>query len=205
MSYEDDEDEKDDLTFRQKLFTESFLETGNATKAAIEAGYSEKTARQIGSENLSKPDIKERIEARIKDSQVTADEVIGVLASHLRADIGDLYPDLPVVKRAKEMGVSHLIRKVVVKRYYDKLLKSEVEEVSLEIHNSQSAAKQLANMLGLERQKAPNPLGAARAAYDRLVEDEKWRGLGRESIARAVSRTYGIDVEQIMTDDETVM
>lgn len=34
----------------------------NATRAAIDAGYSEKTAREIGRENLTKPDIKERID-----------------------------------------------------------------------------------------------------------------------------------------------
>lgn len=46
---------------RKELFCQEFLVDFNATQAAIRAGYSEKTARSIGSENLSKPDILNRI------------------------------------------------------------------------------------------------------------------------------------------------
>ena len=41
------------LTAKQKRFVEAY--TGNATAAAIAAGYSEKTAPFIGAENLKKP------------------------------------------------------------------------------------------------------------------------------------------------------
>ena len=37
-----------DLTERERRFVEHFMATGNATKAADEAGYSKKTASQIG-------------------------------------------------------------------------------------------------------------------------------------------------------------
>lgn len=51
------------LTMKQKLFINEYLSNGfNATQAAISAGYSEKTARVIGQENLCKPYIKEEIE-----------------------------------------------------------------------------------------------------------------------------------------------
>lgn len=45
------------LTEKQKRFAEYYLELGNATQAAIKAGYSERTAAEIGSENLGKPQI----------------------------------------------------------------------------------------------------------------------------------------------------
>lgn len=45
------------LTAKQKLFCEEYLIDLNATQAAIRAGYSEKTARVIGGENLLKPAI----------------------------------------------------------------------------------------------------------------------------------------------------
>lgn len=45
------------LTDKQELFAREYLKDLNATQAAIRAGYSEKTARATGSENLSKPDI----------------------------------------------------------------------------------------------------------------------------------------------------
>lgn len=52
------------LTIKQELFVAAYCSNGyNATKAAIYAGYSEKTAKEIGSQNLSKPDIAEAIDA----------------------------------------------------------------------------------------------------------------------------------------------
>jgi len=45
------------LTDKQQRFVAEYLIDLNATQAAIRAGYSEKTARSVGSENLSKPDI----------------------------------------------------------------------------------------------------------------------------------------------------
>ena len=46
------------LTPKQKAFADYYIETGNATEAAIRAGYNKKTARQIGSMNLTKVEIK---------------------------------------------------------------------------------------------------------------------------------------------------
>lgn len=45
------------LTERQRRFIAEYLIDLNATQAAIRAGYSERTARSVGSENLTKPDI----------------------------------------------------------------------------------------------------------------------------------------------------
>lgn len=52
----------DKLTAKQRRFVEAY--TGNATAAAIAAGYSEKTARFMGHENLTKPYILAEIKAR---------------------------------------------------------------------------------------------------------------------------------------------
>ena len=49
------------LSDKQQAFCEEYLVDLNATQAAIRAGYSEDTSRQIGSENLSKPYIAEFI------------------------------------------------------------------------------------------------------------------------------------------------
>ena len=60
------------LTPKQQRFVEEYLIDLNLTKAAVRAGYSEKTARQIGSENLSKPAIQEAIaEAKRDRSEAT--------------------------------------------------------------------------------------------------------------------------------------
>ena len=62
-----------DLTNKQKLFIDYYLKTLNATQSAIKAGYSEKSAHDIGSENLRKPDIKKAINERLEEIQ---DELI---------------------------------------------------------------------------------------------------------------------------------
>ena len=50
------------LTAKQQVFVDVY--DGNATEAAIKAGYSKKSARAIGQENLTKPDIVKAIQER---------------------------------------------------------------------------------------------------------------------------------------------
>lgn len=68
------------LTDKQELFAKEYLVDLNATQAAIRAGYSENTARFIGAENLTKPNIQERIQElmdeRSKRVEITADMVL---------------------------------------------------------------------------------------------------------------------------------
>ena len=49
------------LTDKQEVFCREYLIDLNATQAAIGARYSDKTANRAGSENLSKPNIAQRI------------------------------------------------------------------------------------------------------------------------------------------------
>lgn len=78
------------LTAKQQLFCDEYLIDLNATQAAIRAGYSEKTARQIGTENLSKPAISEYIEKRMKEKEdaliAKQDEVLKYFTSVMRAE-----------------------------------------------------------------------------------------------------------------------
>ena len=55
------------LNRRQQLFVHEYLVDLNVKRAAIAAGYSEKSAHQIGVENLSKPSIKAAIDAEIEE------------------------------------------------------------------------------------------------------------------------------------------
>ena len=78
------------LTAKQQRFCDEYLIDLNATQAAIRAGYSEKTAKQIGQENLTKPDLKEYIEERMAEKEKSLiadqDEVLKYLTSVLRGD-----------------------------------------------------------------------------------------------------------------------
>lgn len=87
---------KGKLTEKQKRFADYYIELGNATEAAIKAGYSKKTARQVGSENLSKPYILAYIEEQIakKDTERVAsqDEVLEFLTTVMRGQITEQVP-----------------------------------------------------------------------------------------------------------------
>lgn len=78
------------MTAKQKRFCDEYLIDLNATQAAIRAGYSENTARNIACENLAKPNIKAYIDERMaeKESELIADqdEVLKYLTSVLRGE-----------------------------------------------------------------------------------------------------------------------
>lgn len=81
------------LNERQRRFVDEYLIDLNATKAAIRAGYSAKTARQIGQQNLSKLDIQEAIaeamKSREKRTEVSQDKVLRELAKIGFANMAD--------------------------------------------------------------------------------------------------------------------
>lgn len=60
----------DGLLPKQARFVAEYLISGNATQAAMAAGYSPKTAYKIGAENLKKPQIASILE--VKQSEIAA-------------------------------------------------------------------------------------------------------------------------------------
>jgi phage terminase small subunit len=72
------------LTKKQKRFVEEYLVDLNATQAAIRAGYSPQTARDIGCENLTKPNIQNAIATamaeRSRRTGINQDRVIQEIA-----------------------------------------------------------------------------------------------------------------------------
>lgn len=61
------------LTPRQRLFVDEYVLCNNASEAARRAGYSEKTAGAIATENLQKPAIRQAIEALRSDNAARLD------------------------------------------------------------------------------------------------------------------------------------
>lgn len=82
--------DKDKLTPKQERFCEEYLVDLNATKAAISAGYSERTARSQGQRLLTNVDIQQKIEelrnAQSERTEITADRVLQELAAIAFAD-----------------------------------------------------------------------------------------------------------------------
>lgn len=102
------------LNNKQQLFVDSYLQCFNATKAALDAGYSDKTARAIGAENLTKPDIAEAISQRLREAAMSADEVLMRLAEHARGEHSKYISQDGYVKIADLVadGKAHLIKEI---------------------------------------------------------------------------------------------
>lgn len=97
-----------EATAKQRRFVEEYLIDLNATQAAIRAGYSEQTARQIGCENLAKPDIQAAIatamEERSRRTSLTADVVLQELARIALFDMRKMYHADGSLKSVHELG-----------------------------------------------------------------------------------------------------
>jgi phage terminase small subunit len=73
------------LTERQERFCKEYIIDLNGTQAAIRAGYSEKTAKEISSENLTKPNIINRIaeltKPKLDELDISAEWILKSLKS----------------------------------------------------------------------------------------------------------------------------
>ena len=119
------------LTQKQRIFCEEYIKTTNATKAAIAAGYSEKTAYSIGQRLLKDVEvaayIRERSEAMQSKRIASAEEVMQYLTSVLRGEeteevvvvegCGDGYSNASTVD--KVVGAKERIKaaELLAKRY----------------------------------------------------------------------------------------
>lgn len=82
------------LTNKQRLFVQEYLIDLNATQAAIRAGYSVESARDIGCENLTKPNIQHEIAVamaeRSKRTGVNQDRIVLELARLALVNMTDI-------------------------------------------------------------------------------------------------------------------
>ena len=86
--------ENDGLTAQQRVFVAEYLKDRNATQAAIRAGYSAKTAEQIGYQLLQKTSVAAAIEKQQKASLMrtlaSADEVLAQMWQLATFDANEL-------------------------------------------------------------------------------------------------------------------
>lgn len=123
------------LNDKQQAFVNAYLRTFNATKAAIEAGYSEKTAYSIGDENLRKPDIADAIQARMEADAMTANEVLYHLAQIARGDFNDVADSSGALDMnlARKIGKTNLIKRVKNKAIVTE--QSDISETEVEMYD----------------------------------------------------------------------
>lgn len=93
MENEEVKQKYEKLTEKQKRFIDYYIETANATESAKRAGYSQKTAKNIGAENLTKLNFFIQMKLEEKESQRIAsqDEVLQYLTKVMRGEEKDQF------------------------------------------------------------------------------------------------------------------
>lgn len=146
------------LTDKQQRFVEEYLIDLNATQAAIRAGYSADTARQIGAENLSKLVIQEAIQdaqnKRAKRVNVTQDDILKGLLEIIAMSTGK--------QKITETELSKVDGSIVP---------MDVEKVCFEPHAANKALELLGKHLGMFKDKVDvtNSDGSLRPTIIELV------------------------------------
>jgi phage terminase small subunit len=160
------------LTNKQRVFIDEYIKCLNGAEAARRAGYPAETARQVAYENLTKPDIQAEIEQRMKESAMSADEVLYRWTAQAR---GSMTPFLAIndegfpaldfsTDEAKEN--LHLVKQIRTKRSRRTQGKGpdaeewEDEFVHLELVDNQKALDALSKFHNLyaEKDDQGNPI-----------------------------------------------
>ena len=140
------------LTDKQRRFCEEYVVDWNATRAAIAAGYSKKTARQIATETLSKPYIREYIDEIQKDlsklTGVTATRNILELKKIAYSSIASFKKDWMTEKEFNDLTEEQLA--CISDIQYQTRTTGETTEtiVKFKLHDKQRAIEILNKMLG---------------------------------------------------------
>lgn len=141
------------LTAKQQRFCDEYLIDLNATQAAIRAGYSEKTAAVIATENLRKPNIREYIDQRMAEKEAALvadqDEVMKYLSAVMRREKKEHI----VVTVSKERSFyapddSGTMRKNTVKEEIP-----QVVEIPAQLRDANKAAELLGKAYGIYTEK----------------------------------------------------
>lgn len=112
-----------ELNARQQRFCIEYVRCGNATEAALIAGYNEKTARKQGSRLLTKVDIQNEIsrlaEPEKKERIASKDEVLEFLTAVVRGDIKEKVVTIEGIEYEREPSVKDKTRaaELLGKRY----------------------------------------------------------------------------------------
>lgn len=149
------------LTDKQARFIREYLIDLNATQAAIRAGYSQKTAEEIGYENLRKPQIADAIQ-KAQDKQAEKLEISAerVLKEYARIAFADIRSVAEVQKLfdCSEDEAAHVLKQITIKTSdeWDDDTAAAVAEISatqhgprVKMHDKQHALDALSKHLGL--------------------------------------------------------
>lgn len=100
-------DKETGLTDRQKKFCEEYIVDLNGKQAAIRAGYSEKSAKELASETLTKPNIinyLNLLKAKVSDKvEITVEMIRNEFRKHATFDIRKVYDENGALKNVHDL------------------------------------------------------------------------------------------------------
>lgn len=204
------------LRTKQEAFCREYIKDLNATRAAKDAGYSEKTACAIGSENLRKPHIVQRIailqkEAverlpNVQEHESEIDETLKHLKAMAHSNIMDYFtldakgmPQLDLAKATRDQTAG--IAKIRIKQLEPvmipvmvgkgdagevELLTREVTQIDISLWDKNKAVENMAKHLGLLKEK---PMEINITMIDKVM-----------MVLRRELEAKGIDVNEILAD-----
>lgn len=153
-----------ELTEKQKIFCREYIYDWNATRAAIVAGYSEKTAAVIGCENLIKPNIQEYLKEIQADLAKTAGiSRLQVIREHQKlafSSIAHLHntwvdrKDFDELSKDQKDCIQEISSRVVSKWVDDKEITTE--EVKVKLYDKQKSLDSICKMLGYNEPEEHN-------------------------------------------------
>lgn len=171
------------LTNKQKMFIEQyFICHLDATDAAmiVYKCKDRSVARSIGAENLAKPGIRARVDARLAQFHLTADEVLARIAFHARGSMAEfLDPDSGTIDtaHAKDAQALGLIKRYRTKQIINAKDDTETLETEVELYDAQAALRDLGKHLGLFVDRSVNLnydlTNASDEELRRIVEGKK--------------------------------
>lgn len=194
------------LTIQQQAFVAEYAVHFDATKAALNAGYSKKTARNQGSQLLHNPKIQEAISKALddygNDMAVLKKRVVNEIATMAFSDITDLYEkaegDEFRLKDLKALGRKHSgnIKELKVKRT---TYKDEVsEEVLVKLWSKEKALELLGRHLGMFQERLEPPAPPVNADAKKVLTFEEFAvlaGYPQPFPKQVEMKSFGIDSE----------
>ncbi|WP_276414284.1 terminase small subunit [Lactococcus petauri] len=144
------------LTEKQKKFCDEYIKLGNAKEAAINAGYSKRTAKSIGAENLTKPDLKKYIDERMEkiasERIMSAQEILERLSLIASAEITETVvvanaEGYAEVEKPPDFKVQIQAMKELLKRYpgNDKFMEQQLRKITAEADLTELKIESLKN------------------------------------------------------------
>ena len=138
------------------MFADEYIKSGNATQSAIKAGYTEKSARFVGAENLTKPNIKAYIDTKMAEIEshkiADAKEAMQAITSIARgettetqAQINPLSGKWEKIEVPADLKVRLSAWKEILKRYplADEFSKTQLRKMIADARISEARAKSL--------------------------------------------------------------